>query len=238
MQLESKDSILDNVQKVIVRTQALAIRMDMVEAEYKAKIAELEKRDPSEKLKADTEEISGKIEKQIQETAHLLETTTSSWMGIEQIETIEEVHVEIHQDEANITRLKEEMEGLTPVQQMIKSGKSKKLQIRLQKLRKEETEFLKVTQPWQDELAELTLQVETNLAEFREIQTTATSFLIDKVTKESLEQVKGSVTELDSVQNKLQDVYIQWYDKTNKIIEERKEQKQRTIVSGSGMSHK
>ena len=55
--------------------------MDMVEIEYKAKIAELEKRDPSslaEQLKADAEEINGKIEQRIQETAQLLEALTSS----------------------------------------------------------------------------------------------------------------------------------------------------------------
>ena len=46
------------------------------------------------------------------------------------------------------------MEGLTPVQQMIKSGESKKLQIRLQKLREEEIEFLQVSQPWQDKLVD------------------------------------------------------------------------------------
>ena len=134
MQLEPKASILDNVQKVVVRTQALVVRMDMVEAEYKAKIVELEKRDLSEQLKVDAEEISGKIEQRIQETVQLLEITTSSWMGIEQIDTIEEVRAEIHQVEADIAKLKTDMEGLTPVQQMIKLGESKRLQIQLQKL--------------------------------------------------------------------------------------------------------
>ena len=47
MQLEPEASILDNVQKVVVCTQALAIRIDTVEVEYKANIAELEKRDLS-----------------------------------------------------------------------------------------------------------------------------------------------------------------------------------------------
>ena len=42
--------------------------MDTVEAEYKAKLTELEKRNLSEQLKADAEEISGKIEQRIQET--------------------------------------------------------------------------------------------------------------------------------------------------------------------------
>ena len=40
-------------------------------------------------MKVDAEEINGKIEQRIQETAQLLEATTSSWMGIEQIDTIE-----------------------------------------------------------------------------------------------------------------------------------------------------
>ena len=115
-----------------MRAYALVVRMDIVEADYK--IAELEKRDPSEQLKETAEEISGQIEQQIQETAQLLETTTSSWMGIEKINIIEEVHAEIHQAEADIAKLKAEMEGLTPVQWMIKLGESKKLQIWLQKL--------------------------------------------------------------------------------------------------------
>ena len=58
------------------------------------------------------------------------------------------MHADIHQVEADISRLKEEMEGLTLVQRMIKSGERKKLQIWLQKLWEEETEFLPVTQPW------------------------------------------------------------------------------------------
>ena len=48
MQLELEASILDNVQKVVVRAQALVVRMDTVETEYKARIEELEKRDPNE----------------------------------------------------------------------------------------------------------------------------------------------------------------------------------------------
>ena len=81
MKLEPEASILDNVQKVVVHSQVLAVRMDMVETEYKTKIVELEQRDLSpstEQLKVDTEEIIGKIEQRIQETMELLEATTSS----------------------------------------------------------------------------------------------------------------------------------------------------------------
>lgn len=148
MQLEPEASILDNVQKLVVCTQALAVKMDTVEAEYKAKIMELERRDPSastKQLKVDAKEISGKIEQRIQDTVQLLETTTSSWMGIEHIDTIKEVHADIHQVEVDIARLKEEMESFTPMQWMIKSSERNKLQIWLQKLREEETEFLQFT---------------------------------------------------------------------------------------------
>ena len=95
----------------------------------------------------------------------------------------------------------------------------------MQKLREEETEFLQVTQPWQDELVGLAMQVETTLVEFRETQSAVVKLFTGQVTKESLEQVKGSIAKMEDAHNKMQDVYTQWYDKTNKIIEESKEQK-------------
>ena len=63
-------------------------------------------------------------------------------------------------------------------------------------------------------------------------------FLAKQVTKESLEQAKGSIAEMIVVHDKLQDVYTRWFDKTNKIIEEHKEKRQHAATSGSGMSHK
>ena len=62
--------------------------------------------------------------------------------------------------------------------------------------------------------------------------------LTEQVTKESLEQAKGSVMEMTVAHDQLKDIYTQWFDKTNKIIEERKEQKQRATTSGSRTSHK
>ena len=42
----------------------------------------------------------------------------------------------------------------------------------------------------------------------------------EQVTTESLEQAKGSIAEMNATHDKLQDIYTQWYDKTNKMIEE------------------
>ena len=155
----------------------------MVEVEYKARIEELEKMDMSAQLKVEPKEINRKIEQRIQETAHFLETTTSSWMGVKQIDTIEEVRTEIQQAEVDILKLKEEMTGLPLVQRMIKSGESKRLQIQLQKMCEEEIDFLQVTQLWQDELVDLALQVENKLKEFQETQSVVGKLLIEKVTK-------------------------------------------------------
>ena len=76
-------------------------------------------------------------------------------MGIEEIDAVEAMRKEIQKAKVEIIKLKEETPCLTPIQQMVQLGKSKKLQIQLQKLHEEEMEFLKVTQPWQDEIADL-----------------------------------------------------------------------------------
>ena len=83
MQLEPDALVLDNVHKVVLHAQALAVIMDTLEVEYKARIEELEKRDPTEQLKVAAKEITKQIAHQIEDTTHLLETTTSSWLGIE-----------------------------------------------------------------------------------------------------------------------------------------------------------
>ena len=50
----------------------------------------------------------------------MLETTTSSWLGIEQIDDVNEVREEIRQVEANIAKLKEEIASLMPVNDTIR----------------------------------------------------------------------------------------------------------------------
>ena len=47
MQLELDAPVIENVQKVIVCAKEIALKMDIVEIEYKARIEELEKRDPT-----------------------------------------------------------------------------------------------------------------------------------------------------------------------------------------------
>ena len=116
MQLDPDAPIMENVQKVVLRAKAIAPRVDTVETEYKVRTEELEKRDPTTQLKEAAKEVMGQIAHQIADTTHLLETTTESWTGIEKIETVEEVHEEIRQTEAEIAKLKEETPGLTPVE--------------------------------------------------------------------------------------------------------------------------
>ena len=81
-------------------------------------------------------------------------------------------------------------------------------------------------------------KVETKLVEFRETQAIVDKLFTEQVTKEYLEKDKGSVVEMAGAHDKLQDVYTLWFDKTNKIIQELKEQKQCIEASGSGTNHK
>ena len=82
---------------------------------------------------------------------------------------------------------------------------------------------MKVTQPWQDELIELAQKLETKLAEFKETQASVGKMLMEQITTESLEQAKGSIAEMSTEHDKLQDIYTWWFNKTNKIIGECKD---------------
>ena len=97
---------------------------------------------------------------------------------------------------------------------------------------------MKVTQPWQDELANLAQRVETKIAEFKEQQVSIASMFLEQIKRESLDQAKGSIVKMNAEHDELQDVYNQWYYKTNKIIDERKQQRQRAAANGSGTGHK
>ena len=66
---------------------------------------------------------------------------------------------------------------------------------------------MKVTQPWQDELADLALKVEMKIAKFKEKQVSIESMLMEQVTKESLEQAKGNIVKINIEHDELQDVY-------------------------------
>ena len=85
MRVEPEGPILENVWKVVVRAKEIALRMDTVETEYKARIEELEKWDPTAQLKEAAKEVAEQIAYRITDTTHLLETTTESWTCIERL---------------------------------------------------------------------------------------------------------------------------------------------------------
>jgi Holliday junction resolvasome RuvABC endonuclease subunit len=58
--------------------------------------------------------------------------------------------------------------------------------------------FMKVTQPWQDELEDLALKVETKITKFKEKQVSIESMFTEQVTQESLEQAKGSIVKMNA----------------------------------------
>ena len=68
-------------------------------------------------------------------------------------------------------------------------------------------EFMKVTQPWQDELADLAQKLERRLTEFKETQASVGKMLMEQITTESLEQAKGIIIEMNDEHDKSHDIY-------------------------------
>ena len=66
---------------------------------------------------------------------------------------------------------------------------------------------MRVTQPWQDELVDLAQKVDTKVAKFRETQNIVGKLVAEQVTRESLEQAKGSIVEMIAAHDNLKDIY-------------------------------
>ena len=98
---------------------------------------------------------------------------------------------------------------------------------------------MKVTQPWQDELADLAQELETKLTEFKETKASIGKMLTEQITTESLEQAKGSVAEINAEHDKLQDIYTWWYDKMNKTSRRKRSRGEvRRIQRNTGLDGK
>ena len=76
---------------------------------------------------------------------------------------------------------------------MLKMGKNKKLQGELQKLCTREEEYLKTVQPWQEEVSEITLQVDEKISEFKGMQTIVVSLLEDLVNVELVDTARECI---------------------------------------------
>jgi len=66
-----------------------------------------------------------------------------------------------------MTEINEEIAGLTSLKMLVRLKETRHLQEDIQSLRAKETEVLKQLQPWQDEVSDMALNIESKLMEYK-----------------------------------------------------------------------
>ena len=129
------------------------------------------------------------------------------------------------------------MKSLPAIENMLKMGETHKLQERHRKLCREEAHYLKIVQPWKEEVSQIALKVNEKVIEFKATQTTVVSLLEEPVsmnlvdsTRESVEKCKNDLAELHTSFTK----FFVW---VNIAIGKTKEKRMKDI-GGLGMIHK
>ena len=97
----------------------------------------------------------------------LLEKTTAMWAQMEDIPTVVDTRREIQGAQEKLTRINEEIATLTPLQKLVRLKETRHLQEDIQTLRAKEIEVLKQLQPWQDEVSDMALNIESKLMEYK-----------------------------------------------------------------------
>ena len=128
------------------------------------------------------------------------------------------------------------MKDFPPIQRMMKMGETKKLQTQMKTLCKDEAHFLKTVQPWQDEISQIPLQVNDNLAEFKATQTTVANLLEEPATTELVKTTKECVEQLEKDLTRLQDNFTSFTKKITNMHYSQKKSRKKT-AGGLGTSH-
>ena len=95
----------------------------------------------------------------------LLEKTTAMWAQMEDIPVVVDTRREIQAAQEKLTKTNEEIVVLTPLQKLVRLKETRHLQEDIQALRAKEIEVLKQLHPWQDEVSDMALNIESKLKE-------------------------------------------------------------------------
>ena len=112
-------------------------------------------------------------------------------------------------------------------------GENKKLQGELQKLCAREAEYMKIVQPWQDEVLEIALQVDAKISEFKAMKSTVVSLLEASVSAKLVNTTRECIDQIDKDLAGLKAGFAKFKKKIKNIVKI-----QETTASGSGMNHK
>ena len=126
----------------------------------------------------------------------LLEKTTAMWAHMEDIPAIVDTRREIQGAQEKLTRINEEIAALTPLQKLVRLKETRHLQEDIQALRAKEIEVLKQLQPWQDEVSDMALNIESKLKEYKNMQQTITSLLEEPTMADVVEAAQESAAQI------------------------------------------
>ena len=106
----------------------------------------------------------------------------------------------------------------------------------MQMLHKDEYCYLKIVQPWKDEVSQIALQVNEKMIEIKATQMTLASLLEQPTTSELVETTKECVEQLEKDLAELQDKFTSFTKKIMDIHDSQKQSRKKT-TGDSGMSH-
>ena len=118
------------------------------------------------------------------------------WAQMEDIPAIMDSRQEIQGAQEKLTRINEEIVVLTPLQKLVRLKETRHLQEDIQTLRAKEIEVLKQLQPWQDEVSDMALNIESKLREYKNTKQTSTSLLEEPTTVDVVEAAQESVAQI------------------------------------------
>ena len=153
------------------------------------------------------------------------------------IDDLVAIHDEIQETQKEMDTISMSMKALPAIENMLKMGKTQKLQEKLRKLCREEAHYLKIVQPWQEEVSQIALKDNEKLMEFKATQTSVASLQEEPVYVELVDSTKECVEEFRNDLVELHTSFTEFSTRVTAAIQDEKEKRMKD-VGGSGMSHK
>lgn len=187
------------VKIIVSKAKDLEKTIEKMDAEHKARVAELEARTPGTppaERQARTQELrvyANMVEVRIEEAQQLINDASQAWTNTEDIDGLDEVRAALQKKQREVDALTDMMKDLLPIERMLKMSEMTKLQENMQKLRVEEAHYMKTLQPWQTRLSSIALKVTEKFSQAKKMQTTITSLLEEQPTSDLINATRESV---------------------------------------------
>lgn len=189
-------TILQKIRIIFSRAKDLEDTIEKINAEYKARIVELEAKPPGMPLaekEARSQALKGYasiVEVCIEEAQKLLNNAGEAWTNMEDIDDLVKIWQQLQETQHQVDALSGTLKDLPPIQRMLKRRESSKLEAKMQKLRIEEAGFTETLQPWQAHLSDMAVKITEKLSHTQQIQTKVTCLMDEQLTADLVDTTK------------------------------------------------